>query len=272
VIFSAGAGMSSFFYTTIIEDLASHGYIVAAVEHPFESNAVVFPNGRVMKYDEGQVKDVLKFTRARIEVRAADVSFVINELARMNRNVGMFRGRIDLARVGVLGHSRGGLAAATACQRDARIKACLNMDGGTLGGPFYPPANNANMKSAFMWFVRFKPEPSDAQLQDWKMTRQQWEQNKDRSESRVNGYFGKIDSNSYRVTLYGASHQTFSDLPLVSSEVDLQTAASRFRLIRTVRAYVLAFFKRTLRGDNSDLLNGASSDYPEVTIERFGPQ
>jgi hypothetical protein len=146
------------------------------------------------------------------------------------------------------------------------------MDGGTLGGPFYPPANHAYMKSAFMWFVRFKPEPSDAQLQDWKMTRQQWEQNKDRSESRVNGYFGKINSNSYRVTLYGASHQTFSDLPLVSSEVDLQTAASRFRLIRTVRAYVLAFFKRTLRGDNSDLLNGASSDYPEVTIERFGPQ
>jgi hypothetical protein len=191
----------------------------------------------------------------------------------MNRRAGIFRGRIDLARIGVFGHSRGGLAAAMACQRDVRLKACLNMDGGTLGGPFFPPARNAHMKSAFMWFVRFKPEPSDEQLQGWKMTRQQWDQNRDRIYSRVNGYFRSIDSNSYRVTLGGgAVHLTFSDLPLNSSQLDLETVALRFRLLRIVRAYTTAFFERTLRGQNSELLNGASSDYPEVTVEQFGPR
>jgi len=270
LIFSPGASMSGFFYTAIIEDLASRGFIVVAIDHPFESQAVVFPNNRIAKYDEGQVSDVLKFARERIEVRAADISFVINELGNMNRKAGMFRGRIDLARLGAFGHSRGGLAAAMACQRDARLKACLNMDGGTLGGPFYPPGKNAHLNSGFMWFVRFKPEPTDEQLQSWKMTRQQWDQNRDRIESRVNGYFRRINSNSYRVTLNGASHLTFSDLPLNSSQLDLQTAALRFRLLRTVRAYTMAFFEQTLRGQNSDLMNGASSEFPEVTIERFG--
>src|SRR5262249_11155339 len=155
----------------------------------------------IAKYDESQVKDVLRFARERIEVRARDASFVISQLAKLNRSNTMFRGRINLARIGIFGHSRGGLAAAMACQEDRQIKACLNMDGGTLGGPFYPDVKGPGVQQPFMWFIRFKPEPSDEQLASWKMTREQWNQNRDRIESRVNGYFQNIRSVSYRVTL-----------------------------------------------------------------------
>lgn len=268
VIFSPGAGMGGFFYSAIIEELASHGYIVAAIDHPFESHEVIFPDKRIVRYDESQVKDVLRFARERIEVRAADASFVASQLINLNMSAGKFRGRINLARIGIFGHSRGGLAAPMACQQDQRFKACLNMDGGTLGGPFYP---DAVPKQPFLWFIRFKPEPSDEQLLSWKMTREQWNQNRDRIESRVNGYFQKIISGSYRVILNGAIHQTFSDVPLFEPKVDLETLAFRFRMMRIVRTYTLAFFDRHLKNEKSQLLNGASTDFPEVTVERFEP-
>jgi len=271
IVFSPGAGMSTFFYTAIIEELVSHGYIVAAISHPFESQEVVFPGKRVVKYDESLVKDVLRFARQRIEVRAADASFVINQLIKLNSNAGMFRGRIDATRIGVVGHSRGGLAAAMACQQDRRFGACLNMDGGTLGGPFYPDEKGQGVQRPLMWFIRYKPEPTDEQLVSWKMTRQQWNQNRDRIESRVNGYFKKIAPGSYRVTLDGATHDTFSDLPLLSSKIDLQALAFRFRMLRIARSYALAFFDRHLKNQTVQLLDGASTDYPEVTLERFEP-
>jgi pimeloyl-ACP methyl ester carboxylesterase len=270
LIFSPGAGMSSFFYTSIIEELTSHGYIVAAIDHSYESQPVVFPDERIAKYDESQVKDVLRFARERIEVRAADTSFVIDQLAKLQRANARFRNHIDLTRIGILGHSRGGLAAAMACQRDPRLKACLNMDGGTLGGPFYHDRNSDGPQQPFMWFIRFKPEPSDEQLGTWKMTREQWNQNRDRIESRVNGYFQNIRSVSYRVTLNGATHETFSDLPVLLSKDDLQALAFRTRLLRIVRDLTLAFFDRHLRNERPPVLNGALRDYPEVTLEQFG--
>lgn len=260
--------MSVYFYSAAIEELVSHGYIVAAIDHPFESQQVIFPENKVVVYDESQVKDVLRFDRERIEVRAADASFAIDQLTKLNASSKVFRGSIDLKRIGIFGHSRGGLTAPMACQRDGRFKACLNMDGGTLGGPFYP---DSVPKQPFMWFVRFKAEPSDDQIGDWKMTRQQWNQNRDRTFSRVNGYFQKIISGSYRVTLNGATHLTFSDTPLFAPKIDLDTLAFRFRMIRIVRNYTLAFFDKNLKNEKSQLLNGVASDYPEVTVERFEP-
>jgi len=269
VIFSPGAGMSTFFYSAVTEELTSHGYIVVGINHPYESLGVVFPDQRVAQYDESQVKDVLSFARQRIEVRAADASFVIDNLTKLNTSLPMFRGRINLAHIGIFGHSRGGLAAAMACQHDRRFKACLNMDGGTLGGPFYADANATSPTQPFMWFIRFKPEPSDEQLQSFKMTRNQWNQNRDRIQSRVNGFFRSVKGGSYRVTLNGATHLSFSDSPLLASDVGLDDLAFRLRVARIVRDCTLAFFDTHLKNHPSQLLRGALTNYPEVTVERF---
>ncbi|HET9533149.1 MAG TPA: hypothetical protein VFQ92_22525 [Blastocatellia bacterium] len=56
VIFSPGAGMSTFFYSAVVEELTSHGYIVVGINHPYESLGVVFPDKRVAQYDESQLK------------------------------------------------------------------------------------------------------------------------------------------------------------------------------------------------------------------------
>lgn len=271
VIFSPGAGTSTFSYSAILEELASHGYVVAGINHPYESLGVVLPDKRVARYDESEVKDVLPFLRQRIEVRAADASFAADQLTKLNTTSPVFRGRIDVAHIGIFGHSRGGLAAAMACQHDRRFKACLNMDGGTLGGPFYVDANATPPTQPFMWFIRFKPEPSDEQLKTWNMTREMWNQNRDRVQSRVNGFFRSVKGGSYRVTLNGATHETFSDRPLLSSKIDLDTLAFRLRVARIVRDFTVAFFDKYLKNQLTGLLGGALTNYPEVTVERFEP-
>jgi len=47
VLFSPGAFGTSFQYSSAIEDLVSHGYMVAAIEHTSEVFAVVFLDGKV---------------------------------------------------------------------------------------------------------------------------------------------------------------------------------------------------------------------------------
>jgi hypothetical protein len=48
VILAHGLGGTSFEYTVLIEDLVSHGYVVAAIENTYMAAAVVFPDGHVV--------------------------------------------------------------------------------------------------------------------------------------------------------------------------------------------------------------------------------
>jgi predicted dienelactone hydrolase len=272
LIFSPGSGMSVSLYSTLIEELASRGYVIVTIAHPYELLGVILSGNRNAITDEEKVKDYLAYVKERIYQRAADASFVLGKLAELNRNKeSWLSNRLDLTRVGVFGHSRGGVAAAQACMADKRFKACLNMDGGTLGRPFYPDSSRGDPTQVLMWFQRFHDKPSDEQLASWKMNRQQSDQNLYRIQSRVNSLFQSLQSQSYRVTVSGATHQSFSDVPLLSPNLSLETLAARRRMIRIIKTYTLAFFDKYLKHKSGVLFDGSSGDYPEVVIEQFTP-
>ena len=48
ILFSPGFGSPINFYTSLLEELASHGYIVVAIAYPYITSAVVLPNGKKM--------------------------------------------------------------------------------------------------------------------------------------------------------------------------------------------------------------------------------
>lgn len=155
LIFSHGGGVPVLFYTAIIEDLVSHGYVVAAVEHTYDGDTVVFPNGQVIT-QSGWDQDAKRtpeeqaaFHGARHTVGAEDDSFVLSQLEKLGAGTlaggpKQFVSRLDTARAGALGHSLGGKIAATACHDDKRFKLCLNLDGrldpGKTYGRFTQPA------------------------------------------------------------------------------------------------------------------------------------
>ena len=126
VLFSPGFGVERGLYAGLTEDLASHGYVVVAIDHPHDAAIVEFPDGHVVI--PGSQMDI---QRAHT-VRVADTRFVLTELARLARS-GVFAGRLDLGRIGMFGHSLGGAAAASTMLVDRRVRAGADLDGLLFG-------------------------------------------------------------------------------------------------------------------------------------------
>ena len=62
--------------------------------------------------------------------RLADVKFVLNELWRVDTTLGgPFHNRLDLTRIGVMGHSLGGEIALSILQHESRVRAAVWIDG-----------------------------------------------------------------------------------------------------------------------------------------------
>jgi hypothetical protein len=68
-----------------------------------------------------------------IRLWTEDISFIIDELERMNLASELFQGRLDLKRVGGMGFSKGGAAAGQACLTEKRCKAGINLGGFMFG-------------------------------------------------------------------------------------------------------------------------------------------
>jgi dienelactone hydrolase len=148
VIFSHGGGIPVLYYTAIIENLVSHGYVVAAVEHTFDGATVVFPDGRIVTqsgWDEDSKRtpqERAAFHAARHRVGAQDNRFVLDQLERANAE-GLpgvppgLRGRLKTERAGAVGHSLGGMISVVCGREDKRFRICLNLDGGLDAGLTY---------------------------------------------------------------------------------------------------------------------------------------
>src|SRR3984957_11715443 len=103
-------------YTSLAEDLASHGYVVVGFDAPHRSSVVVFPDGRVIERAPQNNLDALDGPEQEqralelVQAWSADIGFALDQLERLNESdpSGKFRGRLDLQRVGVFGHSLGG--------------------------------------------------------------------------------------------------------------------------------------------------------------------
>lgn len=136
VILRAGASAPVWNYSTLAEDLASHGYVVVGFDAPYRTGIVVFPDGRVMTRTPennpelclarvGQERD--RCVNRVLSAWTSDIGFVLDRLGRWNS------GRLDMTRVGVLGHSFGGATALQFCHDDARCKAGIDLDGAPQG-------------------------------------------------------------------------------------------------------------------------------------------
>ena len=129
VVLSPGFTNSRSTLTALAEDLASHGYVVAGIDHTYESHATAFPDGRVTTClaREAPRRDGKEKVAAG---RAADVCFVLDELTGAHP-AGPGAGLIDPSRMAMAGHSAGGAAAIAAMLADSRIRAGIDMDGST---------------------------------------------------------------------------------------------------------------------------------------------
>ncbi len=127
-------------YDSLLEELASHGYIVAEIEPPFDVELVVFPHNRVVELDPTLKKAMASTDRPTIYAYRAEahahwlryLTVTLEKLSALNNDKNsLFYHKIDLNRVGVIGHSHGGGVATDFCAHNHICKAGINMDGWT---------------------------------------------------------------------------------------------------------------------------------------------
>lgn len=263
--------------TVLMEELASHGYVVASIAHTYQTPAVVFPDGRVRGFDmdailriqSGELESrhpeeyawtedpiardqlIRRFLKDQvgaasiIGVWTADTQSVLAELTRISTGdrPSLLAGRLDLGRVGVLGMSFGGAAAGHFCVVDPRCSAGLNLDGFQYGD-----LADAVLEVPFMIFYS------------------------DRDGIPMNEFLYRHAAGpAYQLTVRGSEHGNFTDvsisIPLLRWIHGRLGEIDGPHMLRLMNAYSLAFFDRYLRDRPSELLEGPSDDFPEVEFE-----
>ncbi|WP_218106682.1 alpha/beta hydrolase family protein [Micromonospora pallida] len=219
--------------TGLAEDLASRGYVVAGVDHPYEARGVEFPDGRVAEcfacdeWGDGTAQKV-------IQGRTADVSFLLDRLTGAHP---VWRGFVDPQRVAMAGHSIGGASAVRTLVTDARVDAAADLDG-TLFVPTGPTTRPVMLVGA--------ERPADhSWLRDWP------------------------DLTGWKrwLTVHGSGHMSFTDRPVLGAQLGIDPGAiPAERQLLLTREYVAAFVDRHLRDRPAPLLDGPHPDYPEVTF------
>jgi dienelactone hydrolase len=239
--------------TALAEDLASHGYVAAGIDHTYESCATAFPDGRVTTGLARQGPRRARWENV-VASRTADIAFVLGELTGAHP-AWPGAALIDPSRMAMAGHSMGGAAAIAAMLADSRIRAGIDMDGATvaeipdegLSRPFlflgkessYTPGRHSPDMPG-------KPGPAITWERDWRLLAgwKRW------------------------LLVAGAVHASFTDLGLLADQIGLDIGAGipGARALDITRAYVRAFFDQHLRGEPQSLLDQPSPRYPEVTF------
>ena len=270
LIFSPGGGMVREVYATQLADLASHGFVVAAVTHPYDGIVAVYPDGHIVKYDAKRWPPIPsiegEWNLNQLDWHSKDIRFVLDKLSEPSDGSPL-TGHIDLRHVGAFGHSFGGVAAAQACQTDARFTACLNEDGMAAWRPFNVNSGAWRPKQRFMLICRaFLPGPPPAVFADQLKARQLLNVLMQDHELAMR----TVSGGSYEVGLDASkiSDADFSDLPVLGAKTG-DDADARVKVVSTIRALTLAFFDQTLRGNRSPLLKSTPHNEIVQSIRRF---
>ena len=257
------------------EELASHGFLVVGLDHPYGSDRVTFPDGRVIRRRKENVfldfrtdetlADSVREVEGELAVRAADVEFVIAELGRWqsSRAANPLAGRVDLSRIGILGHSFGGAVAAEVCLRNPSVRAGINMDGWMFGD-----SAREGIPQPFFFMADCTPMPAAHTLSPKN-------DNQTRAVTRTIQGYQEIENSlnrhgGYYLQTAGLEHMNYSDYPLYS-RMKSKTGAGRAdirRAHRMVNRLSVAFFKTYLLQHSEGALIRAAAEFPEANFRK----
>ncbi|MFC4071629.1 alpha/beta hydrolase family protein [Actinoplanes subglobosus] len=238
VVLSPGFTLHRHTLTLLAEELASRGYVVATVDHAYESAGTDFPGGTLTC----TACDVVEAYADVATSRARDLSFVLDRLTGP-RPAWRHAGLIDRSRIGMAGHSIGGNATAATMATDPRVRAGVNMD-----GTFFAPVPAVGLdRRPFMLLGAPGATPDASWVRDW---------------PALDGWKRWLD-------VTGSGHMDFTDIPVIGEQAGIPDPGYPLpgsRAAQITRAYVTAFFDLHLRGIPQPLLDSPSTAHPEVVF------
>ena len=264
VFMRAGLAALTTDYTSLAEDLASHGYIVVGFDAPYRSWIVVLPDGKVIARTAQNNADALtgseqvQLATKLVQAWTADTRFALDQLERLNASAdsGKFLGRLDLQRVGAFGHSLGGATSLQFCHDDARCKAGIDIDGAPLGSVVAE-----GVRQPFMFILSAQIESAD------------FENSKVKAD--IKSIYERLPPDGrLDIEIRGANHFLFSDdSALLKSHVIMGAlrmlgilAIDGRRQLAVTSYCVHTFFDRYLKGTGGAPLKITSPAYPEIRV------
>jgi len=286
ILFQHGyAGLPSA-HTALAEDLASHGWCVLSVIHPYEATGARLADGTVITFldDQGALRrpiadvfaewDPEDATMTAIAAAASEAEqealmrgylatlknthlvvtrWVLDTKAVLDRlpsegAAGRLAARLDLARIGAAGHSMGGVASGQFCVEDRRCKAGLNLD----GIPQYGTMIDRKMPVPFLMVYSGR-----------------------RGRAGANDLIYRRAASSYvRVDVAGTQHLDFSDMNFWGGPLRQRGAYGAIapaRAAEVTRTIVREFFGQEILGQASRLLSGQAKWADVAVVELRNP-
>jgi dienelactone hydrolase len=255
LLYSHGAGGHRRQFTGTAQELASHGYIVVAMEH-YDAFASVFPSGQVVLAEVltygGCSQEAIDFEwpdkRAN---RVKDLQFMVDELSRLNTDDVLLGGRLDWDRLGAFGVSWGGFTSAEFGRIDARCKAVVVLDAGVT---LVQSTNltQLGLQKPFLSMNAIMGWIDCPLLGEWLASSL--------------ALFAKATNDAFWCQVQDSTHWSFSDRgSLINDPTKMAdpTPASRAQST-AISACTLSFFDRYLKNQDDHLLDNPAAVYPNI--------
>ncbi|EPS43160.1 hypothetical protein H072_2934 [Dactylellina haptotyla CBS 200.50] len=274
LLYSHGFGVPAKLNQAMVEDVASHGYIIALMEHPWDSAYTEFPDGRVVGFAPllaAQPPGYTPVTARAVEVRAADVLFALSSIKNGKVKIGGQDLSCLADRVGMFGHSLGGQLSLVAMLQTNKIIAGSNMDGWFWNGANATNLTNPADADCHRPYINLRADPT--LLPDFLRHAGGGPENEiDAMKAQTGPKVQPIIANS--------SHYSFTDLtqlsiPALDAKMTKETAAFQGwiatvnprRMHKINAEYHSWFFDITMKEKYHLQAINRGLHYPEVTFE-----
>ncbi|MBI9012635.1 MAG: acetylhydrolase [Clostridiales bacterium] len=257
VFFSHGAFGINFSNESTYQELASNGYIVCSIDHPYHSLFTENESGKITVVDSEFINEVIdanttgiyceeeafKLTQNWNKIRSDDMNFVIDSVlnsAKSNDMNSLYH-LIDIEKIGVFGHSLGGSASAKVARERNDIGAVINID-----GPLTSEITIFENDVCTLYNEIFPVPLLNIYSDDV------WKQLDNNAFYLANNNLKGTGNNMFDVYFQGSKHMSLTDLSLISPIIAEKLQGGKANIdsydcIKTMNSVILDFFNCYLK-------------------------
>jgi len=262
IVFSHGAFGVKMSNTSTFMELASNGYVVCSIDHPYHAAGTIDTDGNLTIGSSKFIQEVIdansdiysekeqfELFENWMNLRTADIDFVLDTILENTKNTSEeVYGIIDINKIGLMGHSLGGAASSQLGRERDDIGAVINIDGTMLG------EYTLNKDG----YILLNNEPYPIPLLNFYSQYVINELIADPEYVYPNKYISSISSDAFEVCIKGSNHMSYTDLPLFSpllanqlsgvSGGSSKATVDKYYCIETMNELVLEFFNSYIKG------------------------
>jgi dienelactone hydrolase len=273
VVFSHGTSALKLSNNSTFVDLASNGYVVCSIDHPYHSLFTVDDKGHRAIINNAYLQDYMKAANGKYDaatnyklnrewmaLRIADIKFVLDTILSnvKNPSSGMVYQLIDPAKIGLMGHSLGGESAAQVARERNDIGAVVNLDA-DMAGEYVDFVNGKEVLNDTVYPVPILNILADDLVRLISVI-------PDAKDVIAEKHVTATAPNAFEVHLAGTNHFSVTDMPLISPFLVYMLNASvpnaggqmtdPLSTIEKMNDLVLKFFNAYLKGEGTFTSSG----------------